>query len=81
MKLSQNKFAEYLGVTQAMVSKWESFRYNFTIEAIVDIFSKLNIPFDIIVNQTEQYKASQRRCQEWGNISVSHERVSILEAS
>lgn len=29
MKMTQKEFAEYMGVTQGMVSKWESREYNF----------------------------------------------------
>ena len=43
MNKNQKEFANFMGVSQAMVSKWESFEYNFTIESIAEIFSKLNI--------------------------------------
>lgn len=45
LKLTQKQFAELLGVTQGMVSKWESADYNFTIESLVELFDKLNITF------------------------------------
>lgn len=32
MKMTQKEFAEYMGVTQGMVSKWESREYNFTMD-------------------------------------------------
>lgn len=46
-KMTQKAFAELMGVTQAMVSKWESANYNFTIETIAQISEKLNFTFDI----------------------------------
>ena len=46
-QMSQVEFAKYLGVTQAMVSKWESEQYNFTIEALVKIFYKLDLKLDV----------------------------------
>ena len=46
-KMTQKAFAEFMGVTQAMVSKWESANYNFTIETIAQISEKLNFTFDI----------------------------------
>lgn len=46
-KMTQKAFAEFMGVTQAMVSKWESADYNFTIETIAQISEKLNFTFDI----------------------------------
>ena len=46
-KLSQEEFARLLGVSQVMVSKWESGDYNFSIKKAVHIFNKLNVSFDI----------------------------------
>lgn len=40
--LSQKEFAEFMGVSQSMVSKWENGDYNFTLETLVDIFFKLD---------------------------------------
>ena len=45
MNMSQKEFAKFLGVSQGMVSKWESADYNFTIESLVELFDKLNITF------------------------------------
>lgn len=38
---SQKEFAEFMGVTQGMVSRWESGTYNFTIEALSRIAFRL----------------------------------------
>lgn len=43
LNLSQKAFAEKLGVSQGMVSKWESDDYNFTIQSLADIAAKLNM--------------------------------------
>ncbi len=43
MGMTQSEFAKYMGVSQGMVSKWESREYNFTVKSLYDIFSKLNI--------------------------------------
>ena len=37
MQMSQKEFAEFLGVSQSMVSKWEGAEYNFSIEKLVDL--------------------------------------------
>ena len=49
MKMSQKEFADFMGVTQGMVSRWECSACNFT---------KLNIPFDISFND----KKEKRKC-------------------
>ena len=40
-KMTQKEFASMLGVSQSMVSKWESEYYNFSIESLANICSKL----------------------------------------
>lgn len=45
--MSQKQFAEFTGVSQGMVSKWESGEYNFTVETLASICEKLNLDFDI----------------------------------
>ena len=47
LKMSQKEFAKMMGVTQGMVSKWESANYNFTIENIAQISEKLHCTFNI----------------------------------
>jgi DNA-binding XRE family transcriptional regulator len=51
--LSQKKLAEKLGVTQAMVSKLESGDYNYTIEQLWKISSKLGLQFDVIFKEAK----------------------------
>ena len=47
--MTQKEFADYMGVTQGMVSKWESREYNFTIKSLNEICEKLNIKLDILL--------------------------------
>lgn len=42
-KMSQTQLAELMGVSQSMISRWESGDENFTLETIVKIASKLGI--------------------------------------
>lgn len=42
--MSQSQLAEKLGVSQAMVSKYESGDYNFSLKTLIDLFDKLDIP-------------------------------------
>lgn len=41
--MNQKEFAKYMGVSQGMVSKWESREYNFTIKSLNEICSKVNL--------------------------------------
>lgn len=45
--MTQNEFADYMGVTQGMVSKWESREYNFTIRSLNEICDKLGIKLSL----------------------------------
>ncbi len=49
-KMTQKEFAEFMGVTQGMVSKWESGNYNFTIKQLCEICEKLEITPNIEFN-------------------------------
>ena len=58
VNMTQKEFAKKMGVTQAMVSKWESSEYNFTIETIAHICEKLNTTFDIEFKPESEYLAN-----------------------
>lgn len=51
MDMTQKEFAEYMGVTQGMVSKWESREYNFTVKALNDICQKLHLELSIALEK------------------------------
>ena len=57
--MTQKEFAEFLGVSQSMVSKWESDEYNFTIQALAEICNKLNLELDINISKAQTYRMSQ----------------------
>lgn len=46
-KMNQKEFADFMGVSQGMVSKWENGDFNFTLSKISKIFTKLGIDFTI----------------------------------
>jgi transcriptional regulator with XRE-family HTH domain len=79
LNMNQKEFAEYMHVSQGMVSKWESAEYNFTIEAISNICNKLNLIFHVEIIKEEDemnYLNSIKQNDicindknvEWGNL-------------
>lgn len=59
---TQTDMAKYLGVSQSMVSKWESAEYNFTIEALVEIAVKLDMSISNPLNNSRNvYRILQRK--------------------
>lgn len=65
--MNQKQFAEFTGVSQGMVSKWESGEYNFTVETLVHICEKLNLDLDISISS------------KWNNLGKS--KAGNLEES
>ncbi len=53
MKMDQKQFAKFMGVSQGMVSKWESGFYNFTISTLVSICEKLGLEFEPQITSKE----------------------------
>ena len=45
MHMSQRKFADFMHVTQATVSVWESGRHNFSISLLMYICEKIGLDF------------------------------------
>ena len=49
MGLTQVEFAKYMGVSQGMISKWESREYNFTIKTLNEICEKLDLELSVSI--------------------------------
>lgn len=49
--MTQKEFADYMGVTQGMISKWESREYNFTIRSLNEISEKLGLHVSVSMNK------------------------------
>ena len=47
LEKSQAEFAEILGVTQGMISRWEQGAVNFTIKTLVSISQKLSLDLSV----------------------------------
>lgn len=65
MSMSQKEFAQHMNVTQAMVSKWESGQYNFSMETIIRIYDRLNLPLNFepidVRNPMQKYRKSHEQ--------------------
>lgn len=46
MGMDQKAFARYMGVTQGMISRWESGTYNFSVATLIGICEKLEMAFE-----------------------------------
>lgn len=52
--LTQTDLAKHLGVTQAMVSKYESGEYNFSLKTLFELLDKLNLKLSWSIYEREQ---------------------------
>ena len=90
MGMTQVEFAEYMGVTQGMVSKWESREYNFTIKTLNEICCKLDLEFKPYLNRkitresfsvmhmnTQNNYVPSREKLEWANKMKSNKEGAI----
>lgn len=55
MGMTQKEFAAFMGVSQGMISKWESSDYNFTIESLSSICERLSIAFSVNLLREDDY--------------------------
>ena len=51
LEMTQKEFADYMGVSQGMVSKWESRDYNFTIKSLNEICHRLGMSLEVNVEK------------------------------
>lgn len=52
MNMTQKEFADFTGVSQTMVSKWESGEYNFSIDNLSRLMATLGLRLEIISDST-----------------------------
>lgn len=63
LRMSQKEFADYMNVSQGMVSKWESGDSNFSIRRIVRIFERLGL--EVSFNFSPKKKAGEDLVEEY----------------
>ena len=72
MGMTQQEFAEYMGVTQGMVSKWESREYNFTIKTLNEICQKIDL--ELFVSLEKTCAKSDYTIVRWDSEIVANKR-------
>ncbi|MEG0179610.1 MAG: helix-turn-helix transcriptional regulator [Oscillospiraceae bacterium] len=50
--MTQKEFANYLNVTQGMLSRWENTEYNFTIKTMSELCEKIGYSLTINIEST-----------------------------
>ena len=67
--MNQKDFAKFLGVSQGMVSKWESGNYNFTFRTAAEVCEKIGYTFE--VNIQEESALASQSVKAFGYCSVN----------
>lgn len=88
MGMTQQEFAEYMDVTQGMVSKWESREYNFTIKTLNEICQKIDLELSVslekpcvksdytIVRWDSEIVAKKRKNNGWASFLPNKEAIA-----
>lgn len=71
--MTQKEFADYMGVTQGMVSKWESREYNFTIRSLNEICQKLGLTLSM--NMEQPCSNPDYSIIKWDEEKISHDSL------
>lgn len=79
LKLSQNKFSEYINVNQSNVARWEDGSRTPSIDAVIDISEKVNIPLDALVGK--DLRLEDENYQQIPNKDFADEIADILKNS
>jgi len=56
LQMTQKEFADYLGVSQGIVSRWEGGDYNFTVKTLAELAEKLDLELDITLTGDNSFK-------------------------
>lgn len=74
LHMTQKAFAEYMGVSQGMISKWEKGDSNFTLQTLVQIASKLDIQMQcpFVTEPPHRYTASGSNVIDFASYQKQH---------
>lgn len=79
--MNQEQFATYLGVSQGMVSRWESDDYNFTIKTLAKLSVKLDLKLEISLKSTEDKYCNVRNFNKSKWQGTQNAPIRLGEAS
>lgn len=77
--MTQKEFANHVGVSQGMVSRWESMECNFTFKAVADICAKLDLDVALEVSQHFDTKLTGLPMECWGLSTASDYNTGLLD--
>jgi transcriptional regulator with XRE-family HTH domain len=77
MGMTQREFADYMGVSQGMVSKWESGEYNFSIKTLNEICIRLDLRFIPRITTKRNYSREQYEVIDITEQSVNRKTSNI----
>lgn len=60
MQMTQKDFANYLNVSQSMVSKWEGADYNYSIKTLSHLATKLKLKLDVRLDEKSESENLQK---------------------
>lgn len=75
--MSQKELAQFLGVSQSMISKYEGRNYNYSIESLCKIFTKMNIDISINIGEEDNIK-SESMFYEIDAINIPNESDNMV---
>ena len=70
MKMTQTEFAKHLGVSQAMISKWENGDCNFSLSTICEICDMLLLDLKFEIERSDSYEtvSEPKRNEQWQSL-------------
>lgn len=61
--MTQKQFAQFMNVSQGMVSKWESGDYNFSVKSLADIAVKLDLDLRVCLKKSKTVQMPEKERQ------------------